>query len=131
MTDNLKTSRASILKPVLLMFGAFAFAFISGMFIHELGHYLTNMALGWPEPRIILHPFDMSQNTVCGVYGGTVYGGAPGIKSRPISPPGPLHSARLITCWLPRSSLPFSGRDERQRDCPSCSPGFPLSSLKG
>jgi len=49
------------IKSILLLVGAFTFAFLFGEMIHELGHYLGHLALGNPDIQVHLDPFGGSR----------------------------------------------------------------------
>lgn len=49
------------LKSILLLAGAFTFAFLFGEMVHELGHYLAHLAFGNTSVRIHLDPFGGSR----------------------------------------------------------------------
>ena len=66
------TSGGSLAWAVVLVAGASVFAYLFGVAVHEIGHYLASLILGVPEPGIVLHPFDLSQN----IYGGDPFGNA-------------------------------------------------------
>ena len=57
---------ASPIRAVVLIAGASFFAYLLGVTVHEVGHYVANIALGVPETRIVLHPFDLSYTTEAG-----------------------------------------------------------------
>ena len=49
------------IKQILLLAGSFAFAFLLGEMVHELGHYLCHLSYGNPDIRIHLDPFGGSR----------------------------------------------------------------------
>lgn len=53
-TSNIKDE--PVLRPILLLFGSFVFAFILGETVHELGHFLTHRLYGY-EAGLVLDPF--------------------------------------------------------------------------
>ena len=56
----------SLVRHACLLLGGSAFAYLLGVAVHEVGHFLANTALGVPESRIVLHPFDLSQTIEVG-----------------------------------------------------------------
>lgn len=53
----------STLKPMLLLFGSWVFAYLLGVSIHEIGHALATVQLGYTNIRIYLHPFELNYVT--------------------------------------------------------------------
>lgn len=53
----------STLKPMLLLFGSWVFAYLLGVSIHEIGHALAAVQLGYTNIRIYLHPFELNYVT--------------------------------------------------------------------
>jgi hypothetical protein len=56
----------STIRAVVLIAGASFFAYLFGVTVHEVGHYIANVILGVPETRIVLHPFDLSSTIEAG-----------------------------------------------------------------
>jgi hypothetical protein len=87
--------------------GASVFAYLFGVVVHEIGHYLASLALGVPESGIVLHPFDLSHN----IYGGDVSQALGTSMRRAVSgAAGPLLNLALavtvgMVVWRRRSSL--------------------------
>lgn len=54
-----------LLRSMVLVSGASVFAYLFGVVVHEVGHYVGNVIVGIPNETIVLHPFDLSYN----VYG--------------------------------------------------------------
>lgn len=50
----------STIKPMLLLFGSWVFAYLLGVSIHEIGHALAAVQLGYTNIRIYLHPFELN-----------------------------------------------------------------------
>jgi hypothetical protein len=50
-------------KPMLLLFGSWVFAYLLGVSIHEIGHALSTAKLGYTNIRIFLHPFELNYVT--------------------------------------------------------------------
>lgn len=64
VADQQTGERSSLPWAAALLMGASSvFAYLFAVSVHELGHYLANRALGVPETRIVLHPFDLSYTT--------------------------------------------------------------------
>jgi len=53
----------STLKPMLLLFGSWVFAYLLGVSIHEIGHALATVQLGYTNIHIYLHPFELNYVT--------------------------------------------------------------------
>ncbi|MCG3225669.1 MAG: hypothetical protein H7645_02015 [Candidatus Heimdallarchaeota archaeon] len=51
---------SSIVKPMLLLFGSWVFAFLLGVTIHEIGHALAYLTVGIRGISIHLHPFELN-----------------------------------------------------------------------
>ncbi len=106
------SSPGSVARAALLLMGAAVFAYLFGVFVHEIGHYLANTALGVPEPGIVLHPFDLSYN----IDGGDISRALGTPLRRAVSgAAGPLLNLALgvtvsLLVWRRRSSrwLPFA-----------------------
>ncbi len=43
-------SSGALVRAALLFMGASVFAYLFGVFVHEIGHYVASLALGVPEP---------------------------------------------------------------------------------
>jgi hypothetical protein len=81
------------IKSILLLAGAFTFAFLLGEMVHEFGHYLSHLAYGNQNIRVHLDPFGGSR--IVGVT--SLPGEVMGITSAA----GPLFNLSLgITCTL-------------------------------
>ncbi len=50
-------------KPMLLLFGSWVFAYLLGVTIHEIGHAIATAKLGYTNIRIFLHPFELNYVT--------------------------------------------------------------------
>ena len=53
----------SALKPMLLLFCSWVFAYLLGVSIHEIGHAIASVLLGYTNIRIYLHPFELNYVT--------------------------------------------------------------------
>ena len=53
----------STLKPMLLLFCSWVFAYLLGVSIHEIGHAIASVRLGYTTIRIYLHPFELNYIT--------------------------------------------------------------------
>ena len=110
-TAFVEPSRGSLVRSGLLVMGASVFAYLFGVVVHEVGHYLSSLILGVPEPGIVLHPFDLNQN----IYGGDISQALGTRLRRAFSgAAGPLFNLLLgvgvsLVMWPRRSSrwLPF------------------------
>lgn len=106
------SSPGSVARAALLLMGASVFAYLFGVFVHEIGHYLASLALGVPEPAIVLHPFDLSET----LDGGDISRALGTPLRRAVSgAAGPLLNLALgvtvsLLVWRRRSSrwLPFA-----------------------
>ncbi len=104
-------SHGPMTRAALLLIGASVFAYLFGVVVHEVGHYLASLVLGVPEPGIVLHPFDLNQN----IYGGDISEALGTPLRRAISgASGPLLNVVLgvvvsLVMWPKRSPrrLPF------------------------
>jgi len=60
MSQPLKTSSYSLLKSILLVFGAYTFSYCLGLIFHETGHALAYTIVGVTDIEIHVHPFALS-----------------------------------------------------------------------
>ena len=60
MIQSLKTSSSSLLKSILLVFGAYTFSYCLGLLFHETGHALAYTIVGVTDIEIHVHPFALS-----------------------------------------------------------------------
>ena len=89
----MNTHSSQTFKSILLLAGAFIFAFLLGEMVHEYGHYLRHRAYGNLEAQVHLDPFGGSRI----VGGNTLPAEVMGVTSAA----GPLFNLVLgITCTL-------------------------------
>ncbi len=61
MEIDVRKQTTQTIRSILLLAGAFTFAFLFGEMVHEFGHYLGHLALGNPDIQIHLDPFGGSR----------------------------------------------------------------------
>ena len=90
----------SATRSVLLLLGAFAFAFCLGMTVHELGHLVAIRLLGITEVTVSVHPFRPSYTSWNATRGGLGYVDAAG-------PLGNVLLSTVVVALLWRKRSPY------------------------
>ena len=84
----MKNSRKpNFMEPVLLLAGAFVFAFLWGEMVHEYGHYLSHLFFGNNDATVYLSPFGSSRIM--------------GVSSMPLKQMGITSAAGPLTNLIP------------------------------